>query len=96
MMLPWIVACVFSPLTRTPTAAFPEMRLPEAVVLPPMMIPAPLTAQTPPKLFGIARVPVTSVPILFPWTITPDAEMPRPVRELPEITCSNDTVSTRR
>ena len=58
-----------APLILTPKEELNATTLPAAAVGPPMTLLFPKVDSIPPPTFPSAEVPVTSVPILFPWIV---------------------------
>src|SRR5262249_50068365 len=77
-----------APGMRRRAAPLPEMTLPAAAVVPPMVFAeAPAVTITPWRMLATALLPMASVPTKLPWTRLPDVPAPlmrRPPAPLPE------------
>ena len=73
------------PVTKIPSSLLAEITLPAPLPVPPMVLKDPRIL-TPATWFPRLELPITSVPILLPWTKLPSPEMSMPSPLLPEIT----------
>src|SRR5262249_34994916 len=77
---------VVAPNTLIPLNALPEIRFPAAALAPPTVVPGEVESWMPALAFGMADVPLMSVPTLLLWIRLPAAALrtTMPALELPE------------